>query len=411
MTAPMSSQGANQGRTQVGIIGAGPAGLMLAHLLQRAGIDCVLLESRSRFHVENRLRAAVLEHDLATLLRQVGLGERMDRVGIPQEGIRLHAAPDHAWRIDLAAHTGRTAMLWGQYELVRDLIAARLDAGAPLLFNVDAVRLDDLDTHRPRINYRHDGEVFTLDCDFIAGCDGFNGICRAALPSERLAMHQHAWPFSWFGILTEADPAWPELVYGGHPDGFALASMRPPGLTRFFFQCDPDEDVHSWSTDRIWQTLHRRLDAGGTSLGEGHIIQRSIIPLRSAVTETMQHGRLYLLGDAAHLLPPTGAKGLNVAVHDAVHFATAVRAWYAQADFGPMARFSEERIEAIWNAQRFCASMTRLLHRMPGEDSFGYRLRLAEIAYLAENRFAARSFAESYVGSANEEMLEAYLRP
>jgi len=378
-------------RTQVAIVGAGPAGLMLGHLLNRAGIDNVILERQSRDYVEQRIRAGVLEHWVAALLRDTGVGRRMDREGLLHHGIRLaFAGAKH--RLDLTRLSGgKAVMVYGQHEVVKDLIALRLSDGAPLHFQAAEVALHDVATARPRVTWSGG----TLDCAVIAGCDGFHGISRAAIPAARIATYERVYPFAWLGILAEAPPASEELIYASHERGFALLSMRSPRVSRLYLQCAPDENLAAWSDRRIWDELAARFEL---DLTEGPILQRGVTAMRSFVAEPLRHGRLFLAGDAAHIVPPTGAKGMNLALADVTVLARALEAFFKEGSETLLERYSDSCLRRIWKAQRFSAWMTGLLHRFPKQDDFARRVQLAELDYVTGSAAAATALAENYVG-------------
>ena len=384
-------------RTQVGIVGAGPAGLTLGHLLHRAGIENVILEARSRDYVEARVRAGVLEHDVAALFEQSGVGERMRREGLVHTGVELQSAGERH-RIAFDELTGRTIVVYGQTEVVKDLIAARLDTDAPLQFEVDDVQLRDLESDRPRIAYRCDGESRELACDLVAGCDGFHGVSRASIPTGVVREFTREYPFGWLGILASVAPSSEELVYAHHERGFALLSMRSPDVSRLYLQCAPDEDLAEWPDERIWEELQTRLGVEGWTLHEGEILEKGVTPMRSFVAEPMQWGRLYLAGDAAHIVPPTGAKGLNLAVRDVHVLADAIVAWYGRGDRTLLDSYSETCLRRVWRAEHFSWWMTTMLHRRPDGDEFDLRLQLSQLRYLRTSRAAATSLAENYVG-------------
>jgi p-hydroxybenzoate 3-monooxygenase len=385
-------------RTQVGIVGAGPAGLVLGHLLHMRGIESVVLEARGRDYVEQRVRAGVLEHGTVELLKQMGVGERMEREGLVHQGVELRFA-GQGHRIDFDDLTGRAITVYGQQEVVKDLIAARLDFGGPLLFEVDDVRPEGFDTDSPSLRYRHDGEEHLLHCDVIAGCDGFHGICRDAVPDGVLTFHEREWPFAWLGILAEAEPASEELIYAHHERGFALQSMRSPTVTRLYLQCEPTEQIETWPDERIWEEAQLRLEGGGFRVNEGPIFERGITPMRSFVTEPMQYGRFYLAGDAVHIVPPTGAKGLNLAVADVRILADGLERWYASGDDGLLELYSQTCLRRVWRVQHFSWWMTSMLHRLPEDhDGFQAKLQIAQLDYVCSSRAAATSLAENYVG-------------
>lgn len=384
-------------RTQVGIVGAGPAGLLLSHLLRLSGIDSVVLEARSRDHVEHRIRAGVLEATTEDLLTVSGVGERMRREGIPHAGVRLRFdRRDH--RIDFTALTGRHVMVYSQHKVVQDLIAARLTAGGRILFDVDAATPLDFESDTPRIAFHHDGRAQHLDCDFIAGCDGFHGVCRPAIPPDRLEVFERDYPFGWLGILAEAPPSCEELIYARHERGFALLSMRSPRLTRLYLQCSPDEDLSEWPDARIWDELDTRTECAGFTLNRGSVVQKGVTPMRSFVVEPMQCGRLFLLGDAAHIVPPTGAKGLNLAVADVAMLAHALAAHFSAGRDDLLEAYSATCLDRIWKVQRFSWWMTSMLHRFETHSPFERRVQAAELAYVAGSEAASRSLAENYVG-------------
>jgi p-hydroxybenzoate 3-monooxygenase len=387
-------------RTQVGIVGAGPAGLVLSHLLQREGIDCVVLEDRDRDYVEQRVRAGVLEQGTVDLLDELGLAGRLAREGLVHEGVELRF-DGRGHRIALSELTGgRAITIYGQQEVVKDLIAARLDAGGQLLFEVDDVSLGEIASERPRVRFTHDGEQRELDCDFVAGCDGFHGVCRDALPEGALTEHHHEYPFGWLGILAKTRPSSEELIYTHHARGFALHSMRSMELTRLYLQCRPDEDIDEWSDERIWDELHTRLATrDGWELNEGEIVERGVTPMRSFVAEPMQHGRLFLAGDAVHIVPPTGAKGLNLAVADVKVLAAALAAHYSDGDETKLAEYSETCLRRVWRTQYFSWWMTTMFHRVAGDEA-GYmsNLQLAQLGYVTSSKAAATTLAENYVG-------------
>ena len=385
-------------RTQVGIVGAGPAGLVLAHLLHLEGIDSVVLESRSREHVEHRIRAGVLEQGTVDLLNEIGLGERMRREGLVHEGIELQFA-GRRHRIDFPALTGgRRITVYGQQEVVKDLIAARLNTGRPLLFEVGDVTVDDLESDSPAIRFSHDGDGVELRCDVVAGCDGYHGVCRDSIPNGVLTAYARDYPFGWLGILAAAPPSNEELIYAYHERGFALHSMRTPTLTRLYLQCRPDEDLAEWPDERIWDELDRRLGLEGWTLNHGEIVEKGVTGMRSHVVEPMQHGRLFLAGDAAHIVPPTGAKGLNLAVADVHLLARALAEWYVSGDETLLERYSDDALRRVWRAEHFSWWMTSMLHRAEGGDEFDVKLQLAQLAYVASSPRAAASLAENYVG-------------
>ena len=386
-------------RTQVGIIGAGPAGLLLSHLLHLSGIDSVVLEARSRDYVENRIRAGVLEDGTVRTLIDAGLGERMLAIGLPHHGVKLRFS-GQTHRIDFRDLTGKSIMVYSQHEVVRDLIAARLAAGGKILFDVADVSVHDFDGDTPHIRFRAGGRDEMLDCDFIAGCDGFHGICRPSIPAGVLTIHERVYPFGWLGILAEAPPSSEELIYANHERGFALLSMRSPTVARLYLQCAPDEDPEAWSDERIWSELDSRLYADETDwrLIRGRILQKGITPMRSFVAEPMQSGRLYLLGDAAHIVPPTGAKGLNLAVADVRVLAPALDAYYRTGATEQLAGYSDTCLRRVWKAQRFSWWMTSMLHRFETHTPFERRIQTAELDYLASSRAAATALAENYVG-------------
>jgi p-hydroxybenzoate 3-monooxygenase len=385
-------------QTAVGIVGAGPAGLVLAHLLHLRGIDSVVLEARSREYVERRIRAGVLEQGTVDLLEEMGVGERLRREGLVHEGIELQFGGERH-RIDFPSLTGgRAITVYGQQEVVKDLIAARIETGRPLLFEVGDVTLNGVETDAPSIGFVHDGERGELRCDFVAGCDGYHGVCRESIPGGVLTEFSREYPFGWLGILTEAPPSNDELIYCYHERGFALHSMRSPTLTRLYLQCRPDEDLDEWPDDRIWRELERRFALEGWMLNRGEIVEKGVTGMRSFVVEPMQFGRLFLAGDAAHIVPPTGAKGLNLAVADVRVLADALAAWFEHGDASRLAGYSAEVLRRVWRAEHFSWWMTSMLHRLEGGDAFDVKLQLAQLAYVASSPRAAASLAENYVG-------------
>lgn len=384
--------------TQVGIVGAGPAGLVLAHLLRRQGIESVVLESRSRKAIEATVRAGVLEQGTVDLLDELGLGERMHREGAEHHGIELRFG-GRGHRLALSELSGRSIMLYAQHEVIKDLVASWLGRGGELRFEAEVVGLSGLEGPRPAIRYRQHGREEELTCDWVAGCDGYHGACRAALPpgSRRELVRVH--PFGWFGILAEVPRLAPELIYALHERGFALASTRSEHLQRLYLQCDPHDRVEDWSDDRVWSELHARLATrDGFTFADGPIVQKDVIGMRSFVCEPMQHGRLILAGDAAHIVPPTGAKGLNLAVADVWVLSRALAERYATGRTERLERYSEVCLRRAWNAQRFSWRMTSLLHRFAEHDEFQRRLQLADLEEVARSRAASLAIAENYVG-------------
>lgn len=387
-------------RTEVGIVGAGPAGLLLSHLLAREGIGSVIVEDKSREHVENRIRAGVLEQGTVDLLTEAGLGARMKREGLVHEGIEIRFA-GRGHRIDFPSLTGGKAItVYGQQEVVRDLIAARLADGGDIRFEVQDVALHDIGGDAPRIVYRKDGAEHAIACDFVAGCDGFHGVCRDTIPAGVLTAYERIYPFAWLGILAESTPASDELIYAHSERGFALLSMRSPTLSRLYVQCAPDDDLSAWPDDRVWEELQTRtaLRDGGFHIPEGPVLQKGITPMRSFVAEPMQHGRLYLAGDAAHIVPPTGAKGMNLAVADVRCLTEALATWYRRGDAARLAGYSARCLKRIWKAQRFSWWMTTMLHLHPGDNPFDRRRQVAELDYVTASRAAMTTLAENYVG-------------
>jgi p-hydroxybenzoate 3-monooxygenase len=390
-------------RTQVGIVGAGPAGLMLGHLLHLHGIESVIVEDRSQEHVIERVRAGVLEQGTVDLMHDVGIGERLQREGMRHAGIYVafHSGGRHVrHRIDMAELTGgRAITIYGQNEVVKDLIAARVATGRPLVFEADDVRVDDLDSERPRLKFRAQGEAHELTCDFVAGCDGSHGICRPSIPAAHVTIYERAYPFAWLGILAKAAPTSDELVYSLHERGFALFSMRSHDVTRLYLQCAPDEDLAAWPDDRIWDELRTRLrTSDGWEPNQGEIVQKAVTPMRSAVIEPMRYRRLFLAGDAAHIVPPTGAKGLNLAMADVWRLSNALAALYKNGSDALLNEYSERGLRRTWRAQRFSWWMTSMLHRSNGDNPFDHRRQLAELEYLVSSRAAMTSLAENYVG-------------
>jgi p-hydroxybenzoate 3-monooxygenase len=387
-------------RTQVGIVGAGPAGLMLGHLLHRAGVDSVIVETRSQDYVVERVRAGVLEQGTVDLMRDAGIGDRLDREGMRHEGIYIRFAGTRH-RIDMASLTGgRAITIYGQNEVVKDLIAARTRSGAPLYFDASDVSVHDLDTPAPKVLFRHNHASYELNCDIVAGCDGSHGVCRGSIPSAHLAVYERGYPFAWLGILASAPPASDELVYSLSERGFALFSMRSPAITRLYLQCAPDENADDWSDDQIWDELCARL---GTSDGwkphVGPILQKGVTPMRSFVAEPMRYGRLFLAGDAAHIVPPTGAKGLNLAMADVHRLGSAIDYFYRTGGEAGLDEYSDRGVRRTWRAQRFSWWMTSMLHRDAGATAFDHRRQLAELEYLVSSTAAMTSLAENYVGT------------
>ena len=386
-------------RTQVAIIGAGPAGLMLGHLLHLQGIDSVILEARDKAYVIERVRAGVLEQSTVDLLHEMGVGDRLVREGMCHEGIHL-AFSGARHRIDMARLTGgRAITVYGQGEVVKDLIAAREATGRPLLFDVGDVRPIDLESPLPAVRYRVNGEERELRCDFIAGCDGFHGVCRPSIPAEALTVYERIYPFAWLGILARAAPSSDELVYSHNARGFALFSMRSTEVTRLYLQCAPDEDLNQWSDDRIWEELLLRLGTeDGWRPNTGPIVQKGVAQMRSFVVDPMCYGRLYLAGDAAHIVPPTGAKGLNLAAADVWRLAGALVDRLRQGSDAGLRTYSERGLRRAWWAQRFSWWMTSTLHTDEGASTFDRHRQLAELDYLIHSEAAMTSLAENYVG-------------
>ena len=384
--------------TQVGIIGAGPAGLLLGHLLHLKGIDSVILESRSREYVIDRVRAGVLEQFTADLITEMGVGARLQREGMRHAGVYLSFAGRRHY-VPLAELTGgRAIYVYGQNEVVKDLIGARVATGRPLHFEVEQVAVHDLDTIRPGIHYVADGRHQDLTCDFIAGCDGFHGICRPAI-EKAVRFYDKTYPFGWLGILAEAAPSSEALVYTYHECGFALFSMRSPKITRLYFQVPSEEDIHAWPDEAIWDEMLKRMStADGWKPQVGPILNKSVTAMRSFVTEPMSAGRLYLAGDAAHIVPPTGAKGLNLAAFDVLLLAKAIAAFYRSGKTDLLAQYSDTALKRVWRSQRFSWWMTQTLHRFPDENPFDYKRQLADLDYITSSSAALTSLAENYVG-------------
>jgi p-hydroxybenzoate 3-monooxygenase len=385
-------------RTQVGIVGAGPSGLLLSHLLHLEGIESVVLEIRSRRHVESRIRAGVLEQGTVDILRETGLGDRLQREGLVHHGIELRLEGQRH-RIPLSELTaGRTLTIYDQQKVVNDLAEARLAAGGQVQYEVADVRVDDLDSAAPTIHYRKDGAAHELRCDVIAGCDGFHGVCRPSIPRGALTVYERVYPFAWLGILAAVHPSVEEMTYAPHDRGFALHSLRSPELSRLYLQCAVGEDLANWPDERIWDELAIRLGTDdGWTLKDGPILEKTLIALRSFVVEPMQYGRLFLVGDAAHIVPATGAKGLNLAVVDVQILAHAVAAFYRSGRADALDRYSEACLRRVWRIQQFSRWWTLALHRFPGDD-FRRRLQRSELEYLLASKAAATSMAENYVG-------------
>ncbi len=391
-------------RTQVAIVGAGPAGLLLSHLLHRQGIASIIIENRSRAYVEQRVRAGVLEQGTMDLLIEAGVGERMQREGLLHHGFDLRFN-GCSHRINMTELTGHAIRVYGQQEVVKDLIQARLAADGKILFEAQDVKLHDVTADAPSISCVLNGEQITIDCDFIAGCDGFHGVSRPTIPAHLQKNFERVYPFAWLGILAKAAPSAEELIYAYHENGFALFSMRSPTVTRLYLQVPPDEKIENWPDEKIWQELHTRLECNvesnaGWKLNEGPLIEKSITPMRSFVCETMRYGKLFLAGDAAHIVPPTGAKGMNLAVADVKLLAQAFTSYFKTKQTALLDSYTETALKRIWRAEHFSWWMTSMLHRFPGDDRFQQRLQISQLEYVTSSRAAATSLAENYVGSA-----------
>jgi p-hydroxybenzoate 3-monooxygenase len=390
-------------RTQVGIVGAGPAGLVLSHLLHLQGIESVVLETRSRQYCEERVRAGVLEQGTVDLLNEIGAGKRMMREGMVHHGVNLRFS-GRTHHIDFRELTGgRGIMIYAQHEVIKDLVKARLASGGQIFFDVEDVSIRDFgetkSSAKPTILFRKDGEPQQLTCDFIAGCDGSHGICRPSIPDGVITLFERIYPFAWLGILAEAPPSSEELIYAYHDRGFALLSMRSPQISRLYLQCKPDEDLEEWPDERIWQELHARLTSTeGWRLTEGRILQKGVTGMRSSVIEPMQYGNLFIAGDAAHIVPPTGAKGLNLAVADVRVLARALGEFYSSGRRDFLEGYSTTCLRRVWKVQRFSWWMTSMLHRREDENAFDQRRQLAELDYITSSRAASQTLAENYVG-------------
>ena len=386
-------------RTQVAIVGAGPAGLLLAHLLQRQGIESVVIENRARDYVEHRVRAGVLEQGSVDLLNDSGVGARLQREGLVHHGIELRFG-GQGHRIDMTSLTGgRSITVYGQQEVVRDLIRARIDAGGEIMFGVSEVSAADFDSSAPKVMFVRDGKRIELVCDLIAGCDGFHGVCRPSIPAGVLSTFERTYPFAWLGILAAAPPTHDELIYAYHQRGFALYSMRSPEVTRLYLQVAPEEDIDNWPDARIWEDLHTRLETDdGWKLSEGAITEKGITGMRSFVVEPMQYGRIFLAGDAAHIVPPTGAKGMNLALADVRVLAQAATEFFKTGKFELLDAYSATCLKRVWRAEHFSWWMTSMLHRFPSDDVFQQRLQRSQLEYVVGSRAAAASLAENYVG-------------
>jgi p-hydroxybenzoate 3-monooxygenase len=385
-------------QTQVGIVGAGPAGLVLSHLLHLDGIDSVVLEQRSRSYVETRIRAGVLEQGSTDLLIETGVGERMLAEGAVHEGVNLQFGGERH-RIDFAKLTGgRRITVYGQVEVVKDLIATRLGAGGTILFEAADVTPIGVEGHHPTIAYRHDGADRELACDIVAGCDGFHGVCRQVIPAGVLTEFDREYPFGWLGVLATVAPSTDELIYAFHERGFALHSLRSPEISRLYLQVDPSDDIANWPDGRIWEELQLRLASPGWTLHEGPIIEKEITAMRSYVCEPMQHENLYLAGDAAHIVPPTGAKGMNLAVADVTVLARALADWFHRGDRAGLETYSDRCLGRVWRVQDFSNTMTELLHVLPAGDPFASRVQRARQRYVATSQAMQHTIAENYVG-------------
>ena len=385
-------------RTQVGIVGAGPAGLMLSHLLARLGIDSIIVENRSRAYVEARIRAGVIENWAADLLAETGVGARMQREGLVHEGIEIGLHGERR-RIDFKRLTGRGIMVYGQHEVVKDLIAAHLAAGGKIEFEISDTTVHDFDGKQPKIRFKKNGQVQEFSCDFIAGCDGFHGICRPSVPAGVITEYERVYPFGWLGILSESPPPSHELIYSYTERGFGLYSMRSETISRLYLQCAPDEDLAKWPDEKIWQELKRRLGPDGEKiLKAGKVLEKGVTAMRSFVIEPMQTGRLFLTGDAAHIVPPTGAKGMNLAIADVLFFSRALDEFYRSGKTALLEGYTKKCLARVWKAQRFSWWMTSMLHLNPADNAFDRRRQFAELDYVTTSEAASKSLAENYVG-------------
>ena len=383
--------------TQVGIIGSGPAGLLLARILHLQGIESVIFERQSREYVESRIRAGVLEKGTVDMLRAIGAHERMDKLGIPHDGFAL-AFDGRSTRIDMAAHTGSGVMIWGQTQVTKDLIALHLAAGGVIKYNTPALAVEDLHSASPKIIYEEDGVRKSLTCDFVMGCDGYHGVSRKSIPADKLTTYEKIYPFGWLGILSDVPPVDHELIYANHERGFALCSMRSETRSRYYIQCELDDKVENWSDQAFWDELRRRLPpAAAERMVIGPRLEMSIAPLRSFVAEPMRYGNLFLAGDAAHIVPPTGAKGLNLAASDIHYLSNGLIAFYKEKRHDLLDQYAEVALKRVWKAIRFSWWFTSLMHRF-GDDPITYKLQLAELDYLARSTAAQTAMAENYIG-------------